>query len=133
MIKADDLAKKINAKLDEAHGAAIVDGIAWAEEAITNAAEQLKFTTVVEMPCAFVAQRVAEHLVAFGYTTIRCDPDQAAVLTDEDRVKDTAGKPDVQWSWDWPALMGRTVGDYMREGSERRERTPMPTSIIISW
>lgn len=134
MMKADDLAKQINAKLYEAHGAAVVDGIARAEEAITKAAEMLKFGTVVHMPCAFVAQRVAETLAAHGYRAIRCDPDQAVLLADEFRT-DADGKPVVEWSFKWPVLMGWTRGKYEREGNEsgERERIPMPTSIVISW
>lgn len=134
MIEADDLAKQIDTKLDDAHGAAIVDGIARAEEAITKAAEMLKFGTVVHMPCAFVAQRVAETLVAHGYRTIRCDPDQAVLLADEFRTDDD-GKPVVEWSFDWPVSMGWTRGKHQREGNEsgERQRIPMPTSIVISW
>lgn len=133
MIKADDLAKKINAKLNEAHRTAIVDGIARTEEAITKAAEQLKFRVVVTMPCAFAAQRVVEKLDALGYRTIRCDPDQAIVLTDEARIADAAGSPRVEWSLSSSA--GWTRGRHMTEGNESgdRERIPVPTSIVIFW
>lgn len=133
--KADDLAKKIHTKLDEIYSEDIAKGLAETENAIAKAADRLKFTTVVHMPNAFVALRVAEHLVALGYTTIRCDPVQAGVLSDEFRVTDTAGRPEIHWSFDWPASAGRTSGDYMREGMESgdRGRTPMVTSIVVSW